>query len=87
MRQSPRVTKLRSDCRHKVQVAWVYLTGWVTRSGLIQFRNDIYDRDNMAERPLLADAQRPTILSEARASGFVLQPTPEIQETSYLDRQ
>jgi L,D-transpeptidase YcbB len=80
---------------HKLPVAWVYLTGWVTRSGLIQFRDDVYNRDNMAERPLLADTQRPTVLSEARASGFVLQsaesspvePTPEIRETSYLDRQ
>jgi len=80
---------------HKVPVAWIYLTGWVTRSGLIQFRDDVYNRDSMAERPLLADTQRPNILTAARASGFVLQsaesspaqPTSEIKETSYLDRQ
>jgi hypothetical protein len=74
---------------HKVPVAWVYLTGWVSRSGLIQFRDDIYNRDSVAERPLLADTQRPTILTAGRASGFVLQSaesSPE-QPTSYLDRQ
>jgi murein L,D-transpeptidase YcbB/YkuD len=74
---------------HKVPVAWVYFTGWVTRSGLIQFRDDIYNRDSVAERPLLTDTQRPTILTAGRASGFVLQSaesSPE-QPTSYLDRQ
>jgi murein L,D-transpeptidase YcbB/YkuD len=74
---------------HKVPVAWVYLTGWVTRNGLIQFRDDIYNRDSVAERPLLADTQRPTILTAGRASGFVLQSAESspVQATSYLDRQ
>jgi murein L,D-transpeptidase YcbB/YkuD len=73
----------------KVPVAWIYLTGWVTRSGLIQFRDDIYDRDSVAERPLLADTQRPTILTAGRASGFVLQSAESspAEPTSYLDRQ
>jgi len=81
---------------HKVPVAWVYLTGWVTRSGLIQFREDVYDRDSAPERLLVADIQRPAILTAARAAGFVLQSaesvpeitlTPEIKQASYLDSQ
>lgn len=29
----------------KIPVAWIYLTGWMTRDQTIQFRNDIYDQD------------------------------------------
>src|SRR5712672_1214940 len=29
----------------KVPVAWVYLTGWMTKDQTVQFRNDIYDQD------------------------------------------
>lgn len=29
----------------RVPVAWVYLTGWMTRDGTVNFRNDIYDQD------------------------------------------
>ncbi len=29
----------------KVPVAWIYLTAWMTRDQVIQFRNDIYDQD------------------------------------------
>lgn len=28
-----------------VPVAWVYLTAWMARDGIVQFRNDIYDQD------------------------------------------
>lgn len=37
-RQDIRLTK-------KVPVAWVYLTGWVTRDQVVHFRHDIYDQD------------------------------------------
>ena len=30
---------------HKMPVAWVYFTGWVTRDGTIQFRDDVYKHD------------------------------------------
>jgi L,D-transpeptidase YcbB len=79
----------RTDVRlvHKVPVAWIYLTGWVTRDGLIHFRDDIYGHD---EKPLVADA-RPQVASAARASGFVLQsadPQPlDVRQVSYLDNQ
>jgi len=74
----------------KVPVACVYLTGWVTRSGLVEFREDVYDRDSAPERLLVADIQRPATLTAARASGFVLQSVesvPEIKPASYLDSQ
>jgi murein L,D-transpeptidase YcbB/YkuD len=29
----------------KMPVAWIYLTGWMTKDQTIQFRNDIYDQD------------------------------------------
>jgi murein L,D-transpeptidase YcbB/YkuD len=29
----------------KIPVAWIYLTGWMTRDQTVQFRNDIYDQD------------------------------------------
>jgi murein L,D-transpeptidase YcbB/YkuD len=78
----------RQDIRltHKVPVAWVYLTGWVTRDGLLHFRDDIYHHDNAPSRALVADARR-GLVQEARASGFVLQsadPEP-VRQVSYLD--
>ena len=27
-------------------VAWVYLTGWVTHDGTVNFREDVYKHDN-----------------------------------------
>jgi murein L,D-transpeptidase YcbB/YkuD len=29
----------------KIPVAWIYLTGWMTRDQTVQFRNDVYDQD------------------------------------------
>ena len=80
----------RTDVRltHKVPVAWVYLTGWTTRDGLIHFRDDVYHHD---EKPALVVDARPQVASAARASGFVLQsadtrPGP-VSQVSYLDSQ
>jgi L,D-transpeptidase YcbB len=73
---------------HKVPVAWVYLTGWVTRDQTIHFRDDVYGRD---EKPTLVADARPQIASAARASGFVLQSavtqSPPPRPVSYLDSQ
>jgi murein L,D-transpeptidase YcbB/YkuD len=72
---------------HKIPVAWIYLTGWVTRDGGIHFRDDIYGHDEKMSRPMVADFSRP-ITTAARASGFVLQsaaPTPDLVPVSYLD--
>ena len=72
---------------HKVPVAWVYLTGWATRDGIIHFRNDVYGHD---EKPALLAQARPQVASAARASGFVLQSAngqPDYKPVSYLDSQ
>jgi murein L,D-transpeptidase YcbB/YkuD len=29
----------------KVPVAWIYLTAWMTRDQIVQFRGDVYDQD------------------------------------------
>ena len=79
----------RMDVRltHKVPVAWIYLTGWVTSDGTIHFRDDIYGHD---DKPMLVADARQKIASAARASGFVLQsaerPAP-VKQVSYLDSQ
>ena len=41
---------------HKIPVAWVYLTGWVTRDGTVNFREDVYKHDEALDRNALADA-------------------------------
>jgi len=80
----------RTDVRltHKVPVAWIYLTGWATRDGLIHFRDDVYRHD---EKPVLMAAARPQVATAARASGFVLQSNDsrpaEVRQISYLDSQ
>lgn len=83
-------TGQRQDVRltRKVPVAWVYFTGWVTRDGLVHFRDDIYHHDTAPSRAVVADA-RPSMAQEARASGFILQsadPEP-VRQVSYLDSQ
>jgi murein L,D-transpeptidase YcbB/YkuD len=52
---------------HKMPVAWVYLTGWVTRDGTVEFRDDVYKHDEALDRDALAQA--------TGAGGFV-QPAP-----------
>jgi L,D-transpeptidase YcbB len=51
----------------KIPVAWVYLTGWVTRDGTVEFRDDVYKHDEALDRDALAQA--------VSAGGFV-QPAP-----------
>jgi L,D-transpeptidase YcbB len=51
----------------KMPVAWVYLTGWVTRDGVVEFRDDVYKHDERLDRDALAQA--------TGAGGFV-QPAP-----------
>jgi murein L,D-transpeptidase YcbB/YkuD len=80
----------RMDVRlaRKVPVAWVYLTGWVTRDGTVHFRNDVYHHD---DKPALVADARPKVASAARASGFVLQSADTnaqpVRQVSYLDSQ
>jgi murein L,D-transpeptidase YcbB/YkuD len=62
----------------KMPVAWVYLTGWVTRDGTIEFRDDVYKHDEALDRNALAEA--------VSAGGFV-QPAPRqpVKQVSNLD--
>ncbi len=58
-------------------MAWVYLTGWVTRDGTVEFRQDVYKHDDALDRTALSDA--------VTAGGFV-QPSPKpIKQVSNLD--
>jgi murein L,D-transpeptidase YcbB/YkuD len=57
-------------------VAWVYLTGWVTRDGTIQFREDVYKHDEALDRNALADAA---------AGGFVAPVPRDVKQVSNLD--
>jgi L,D-transpeptidase YcbB len=40
----------------KIPVAWVYLTGWVTRDGTVEFRDDVYKHDESLDRAGLDQA-------------------------------
>jgi murein L,D-transpeptidase YcbB/YkuD len=41
----------------KIPIAWVYLTAWVKRDGSVQFRNDVYSRDEDVElAPILVSS-------------------------------
>jgi L,D-transpeptidase YcbB len=61
---------------HKMPVAWVYLTGWVTRDGTVQFREDVYKHDDALDRNALADAA---------AGGFVAPVSRDVKQSSNLD--
>ena len=58
---------------HKVPVAWVYMTGWVTRDDVVHFRDDVYNYDPEHGRVPITYQRRPPAVVAARASGFVLQ--------------
>ena len=74
---------------YKIPVAWVYLTGWASRDGTVQFREDIYRLDDEPAVPLKRGPERRVAMSAGRASGFVLQsaePKPiKVREVSILD--
>jgi murein L,D-transpeptidase YcbB/YkuD len=61
---------------HRIPVAWVYLTGWVTRDGTVQFREDVYKHDEALDRNALADAA---------AGGFVAPVPRDVKQVSNLD--
>lgn len=51
----------RIDARLKqpVPVFWVYITSWATPDGLVQFRDDIYNKDGLGNIPLVTVSQEP----------------------------
>jgi murein L,D-transpeptidase YcbB/YkuD len=60
----------------KIPVAWVYLTGWVTRDGTVEFRDDVYKHDEALDRNGLADIA---------AGGFVAPLPKNVRQASDLD--
>jgi murein L,D-transpeptidase YcbB/YkuD len=48
----------------KIPVAWIYLTGWMTRDQTVQFRNDIYEQDTQL---LEATAEEEAFFNQASA--------------------
>jgi len=67
----------------KIPVAWVYLTGWMTRDGTIQFRDDVYEHD---DEPASPETEGSDLVAAARAGGFVSPPrVREVKQSSYLD--
>jgi murein L,D-transpeptidase YcbB/YkuD len=48
----------------RIPVAWIYLTGWMTRDQTVQFRNDIYDQDAQL---LEATAEEEAFFNQASA--------------------
>jgi murein L,D-transpeptidase YcbB/YkuD len=74
-----------------IPVAWIYLTGWASPDGTINFRNDVYNLDPKPANQFMVQVDRPVRVSAARASGFVLQsddvPALTFRPVSYLDSQ
>jgi len=70
-----------------IPVAWIYLTGWASPDGTVNFRNDIYNLDPKPANQFMVDVGRPLQVSAVRASGFVLQSddAPSFRQVSYLD--
>jgi L,D-transpeptidase YcbB len=62
---------------HKIPVAWVYLTGWVTRDGTVEFRDDVYKHDDRMDRDALA---------EVAAGGFVAPLPKDVKQVSIDNR-
>jgi len=60
----------------RMPVAWVYLTGWMTHDGTINFREDVYKHDEALDRDALADAA---------AGGFVEAVRRDVKPVSNLD--
>jgi L,D-transpeptidase YcbB len=60
----------------RMPVAWIYVTGWMTRDGTIQFRQDVYKHDEALDRDALGDAA---------AGGFVVPLPREVKQISNLD--
>ena len=46
----------------KVPVAWIYLTAWMPRDRIVQFRNDVYAQD---EQLLEATAEETAFFNQA----------------------
>jgi hypothetical protein len=58
-----------------VPVYWVYITAWATPDGIVQFRDDIYQRDGLGS--VASDSMQPSqLLKEEEA---LSSPHPQAQ--------
>jgi len=79
------------NLKHKVPVAWVYFTGWVTRDDVVHFRDDVYDHDDEPVKTPVA-ALTPAQMAARTGGGFVLQSSDgparvAVKQVSHLDSQ
>ncbi len=65
----------------KIPVAWIYLTGWMTRGGVVQFRDDVYAHDDQLIAAN-ADPAFAAMVESARAGGFVAVTRPAASPAS-----
>jgi L,D-transpeptidase YcbB len=73
--------------KHKVPVAWVYLTGWVTKDDIVHFRDDIYGHDDDPVKVPVASLT-PVQTAARFSGGFVthsIAAKPAIRQVSHLD--
>ncbi len=75
-----------------VPVYWVYITAWATPDGIIQFRDDIYQRDGLGS--VASDAMEPSqllkeeeALSQSHTSQSPSQPGVERTNLPEMDEQ
>ncbi len=72
---------------HKVPVAWVYFTGWVTKDDAVHFRDDVYDHDDDPVKVPVA-SMTPSQIAARSSGGFVVQSAGgrrDIRQVSHLD--
>jgi L,D-transpeptidase YcbB len=67
---------------HRIPVAWVYVTGWVTRDGTVNFREDVYKHDDTLDRDALADVAAGGFVAPVKAAPS---PPREVKQISNLD--
>jgi L,D-transpeptidase YcbB len=67
---------------HRIPVAWVYVTGWVSRNGVVNFRDDVYKHDDSLDRNALADVAAGGFVAPVRTTSSVPR---EIKQISNLD--
>src|SRR3984885_4663950 len=67
---------------HRIPVAWVYVTGWVSRDGVVNFRDDVYKHDDSLDRDALADVAAGGFVAPVRATSS---GPREIKQISNLD--
>jgi L,D-transpeptidase YcbB len=70
---------------HKIPVAWVYLTGWVTRDGTVEFRDDVYKHDDSLDRNALADAAAGGFVAPVPAGSVPTALPRNVTQASNLD--